>query len=225
MVKSGLLTPLLPRFLPRFLLRAVPGVLVLLLGLFVMSIAHASDVKITERTRYYAVSGPTIQALVKAMTKRGPYSQDHGRRAVGLADYKYRTRVTTLKKDGYCRVKKATITMQIIYFVPKLSRPKHLRARDHSKWRKIATMILRHERQHGRFYKRLAGELQRALLKMKPQKSCSKFKSIERKVRKELEKRDKSRNRRFDRAQYPPFNAGLAALAPNWRKYKYRRVS
>lgn len=201
------------------------GVLAVWLSISAISIGFASDVKITERTRYYSVSGPTVQALVKTMTKRGPFSEDHGKRAVGLADYTYRTRIKTSKKNGFCRVTKATVTMQIFYFVPKLSRPKQLRARDHSKWRRIAAMILRHERQHGRFYKRLAGELQRALLSMKPQKSCSKFKAMERKIRVKLEKRDKNRNRRFDRAQYPPFNAGLAALAPNWRKYKYRRVS
>lgn len=201
------------------------GVLTFVLGICAIAIGHASNLKITERTSYYSVSGPTVQALVKAMTRRGPYSEDHGRRAVGLADYKYRTNIKTHKKDGLCRVKSVSISMQIYYFVPKLSRPKQLRARDHSKWRRIASMILRHEKQHGRFYKRLAKELQVTLARMKPQKSCSKFKSMERKIRAKLEKRDKSRNRNFDRAQYPSFNAGLAALAPNWRKYKYRRVS
>lgn len=201
------------------------GVLTFVLGICAIAIGHASNLKITERTSYYSVSGPTVQALVKAMTRRGPYSEDHGRRAVGLADYKYRTNIKTHKKNGLCRVKSVSISMQIYYFVPKLSRPKQLRARDHSKWRRIASMILRHEKQHGRFYKRLAKELQVTLARMKPQKSCSKFKSMERKIRAKLEKRDKSRNRNFDRAQYPPFNAGLAALAPNWRKYKYRRVS
>ena len=201
------------------------GVLAFMLSICAMAAGHASNVKITERTRYYSVSGPNIQALVKAMTRRGPYSEDHGRRAVGLADYKYRTNVKTYKKDGLCRVKSVSISMQIYYFVPKLSQPKKLRARDHSKWRRIAAMILRHEKHHGRFYKRLANELQVTLARMKPQKSCSKFKVMEKKIRKRLEKRDKNRNRNFDRAQYPPFNAGLAALAPNWRKYKYRRVS
>ena len=174
----------------------------------------ASDLRIGETIRTYSVTGNSIQAVVKSMKRNGPMSQLHGRRALGMADYRYRTKVKTKKSNGVCRVMNATVSMQIYLTLPRLSSRARLNRRDASKWRRISSMIERHERHHARLYRRFANDLRRALLRMKPQRNCHDFRRLERQLTERLENLSKRRNRNFDRAQYRPFNRRLKRLAP-----------
>lgn len=188
--------------------------MVLFAGLTTPSIAMAGNVTISQHTRTYPASGGTIQAIVKSMKRNGPMSELHGRRALGMADYRYNTRVQTVQKGGLCRVSSAHVSMRIFYVLPKLTRRDSLSKSHFARWLKISSMIGRHERQHGRLYQQFARQLQSALSKMKPQKQCFTLKSQERQISKRLEQANINRNRRYDRAQYKPFNRRLKALAP-----------
>lgn len=174
----------------------------------------AADVNIRETIRTYSVTGNSIQAVVKSMKRNGPMSQLHGRRALAMADYRFKTSVKTKKYDGLCRVLGATVSMKIFLTMPRLSSRANLTSRDHKRWRAIHSMIERHERHHARLYRRFANELQRALLKMKPQSNCQILKKLKKKLTKRHEEISKRRNRIFDRAQYSPFNRRLKTLAP-----------
>ena len=180
--------------------------------------ADAGQVSISTHTRTYRVSGDTIQAVVKSMKRNGPNSELHGRRALGMADYRFRTRVKTTKRNGRCHVEDASVTMRISYILPRLSKPERLPRSHFNRWRQIHSMIERHEHQHGRYYRQFANELHRALRSMRPQSSCSAMKSQERKIRDRLEKISIRRNRNYDRGQYRPFNRRLKLLAPKRRQ-------
>lgn len=179
--------------------------------------AEAGPVSITEKTRTYRVSGDTIQAVVKSMKRNGPHSELHGRRALGMADYRFRTRLKTSKRDGRCHVDDASVTMRIIYILPRLSKPDRLSRNHFNRWRSIHAMIRRHEHQHGRFYRQFANELHRALRSIRAQAHCSAVKAQEKKIKKRLEQISIRRNRNFDRGQYRPFNRRLKLLAPKRR--------
>lgn len=193
------------------------AMLAVLLISMVISISHAAGLKITEKKRTYRVSGSSVQAIVRSMTRRGPVSKDHGKRALGLADFRYKTNIKTAKKNGQCRVISVTIDFQMFYIVPKHSSSSRIRSRDRSKWRRIKSMIESHERQHMRYYRQFASELHQALSAMKPQVNCARFKTQERRIRKKLERSNKNRNRRYDQVQKKPFNRRLDKYAPNWR--------
>ena len=182
-----------------------------------LSWAQAKNVSITYRTSTYRVSGDTIQAVVRSMKRNGPHSELHGRRALGMADYRYRTNIRTKQQKGTCRVEQAKVSMRIIYILPRLSRPERLRASHHRLWRSIRSMIVRHENQHGRYYRLFANQLQNALASIRPQKSCAAIRKLERQIKKRLEQANARRNRQFDRAQYRPFNSRLKRLAPKRR--------
>ncbi len=189
-------------------------ILLVMLSFGVGTMALAAGISVTERTRNYRVAGNNIQAVVRSMKRNGPLSQFHGRRALGLADYRYRTAIKTKVENGRCHVTDASIKLRIFYVLPKLSTSSKLNRRDQSKWRAISSMIKRHEDQHGRFYRRFAAELQKSLVNMKPQKNCNQFKKLEQQLRARHEKSNTRRNRSFDRNQYKPFNRRLKRLAP-----------
>lgn len=188
-------------------------------GVVLMAALHATntlaaDVTITERIQPYRVSGNTIQDVVKSMKRNGPVSELHGRRALGLADYWYRTNVKTKKADGLCRVTGVSVSMQVYLKWPELSRSSRLSSRDQRRWRQIRLMIERHERHHGRLYRQFAHELQRALARMKPRRDCGQFRKIEKQLKDRYEELNARRNRNYDRGQYKPFNRRLKLLAP-----------
>ncbi|MEP0944799.1 MAG: DUF922 domain-containing protein [Rhizobiaceae bacterium] len=178
---------------------------------------EAGQVTITTHTRTYRVSGDTIQAVVKSMKRNGPNSELHRRRALGMADYRFRTRLQTKTKNGRCHVEDASVTMHISYILPRLSKPERLPRRHLSRWRNIHSMIERHEHQHGRYYRQFAHDLHRALMSLRPQKNCSAVRTQDKRIRARLEKISIQRNRRYDRNQYRPFNRRLKLLAPKRR--------
>lgn len=192
------------------------GKLAIIIVMVLCVIADNATAKVTilEHTRTYRVSGNTIQAVVKSMKRNGPRSELHGRRALAMADYSYWPKVQLEQKKGLCRVSHATVSMRIYYVLPQLSRPQSLSRSHRSRWRRISSMITRHERQHGRLYRQFARQLQAALSKMPPRQSCAQLRSKQRQLTRRLEQANIHRNRRFDRAQYKPFNRRLKALAP-----------
>jgi predicted secreted Zn-dependent protease len=179
--------------------------------------AQAGQVEVTSHTRTYRVSGDTIQAVVRSMKRNGPNSELHGRRALGMADYRYRTRVRTKSKNGRCHVEDASVTMRISYILPRLSKPDRLPRSHLNRWRKVRAMIERHENQHGRYYRRFANDLHRSLRAISPQRNCAAVRALEKKIKTRLENISIQRNRRYDRGQYRPFNRRLKLLAPKRR--------
>ena len=173
----------------------------------------AAEVQIRERTFGYVVTGRSVHAVVSAMKRGGPHADD-GRRALGLADYRYRTRLHTEQWNGTCRVKRADVRMTIYYTLPRLSSSAKLSSRERARWNRILAMIRSHEKQHGRYYRQFANELHGALRRIPARKTCAEVHSRVREIRAKLVKRNKARNQRFDRAQYRPFNKRLKRLAP-----------
>lgn len=195
------------------MLRVVPFVGTVLLAV-ISADPGAAGLRVTEQIKTYSVTGSTIQAVVRSMKRNGPFSENHGRRALGLADFRYRTRLKTEQRKGRCHVRGADVTMRIWYIVPGLSSRARLSKRDAARWQRIRSMITAHERQHARLYRRFGKELAGALQKLKPAANCAQLTRQERLLRRRFEQRNMRRNRRFDRAQYGPFNARLRRLAP-----------
>lgn len=172
------------------------------------------EIKVTERIRTYTVTGSTIQEVVRSMKRRGPDSTLHGRRALGLSDFRHRTRMRTSRKEGRCQVVGVSISLRIYHTWPRLSKKSTLAKSHRARWRTIRRMIVRHERRHGALYRQFARELQLNLKRIPPQSQCSHLRDRQRSVTKKLLARDRKRNRRFDRIQYKPFNRRLKRLAP-----------
>ena len=179
--------------------------------------AIAGGVSIDQHTRTYGVSGDTIQEVVKSMKRNGPHSDLHGRRALGMADYRYRTNLRLKRESGSCKVEDASVSMRIWFIIPRLRNPEKLKRNHQSRWRRIRSMIVAHENQHGRYYRQFANQLHTALRTIRPQKDCSAVRRLEKQIKVRLEKANVRRNRAYDRGQYRPFNRRLKQLAPKRR--------
>ena len=173
-----------------------------------------ASVQFTVSKRSYSVSGNTVQEVVRSMKRNGPHSENHGRRALGLADFRHRVSLK-LKSDGnLCRVEQAKVRVRAWYIVPKLRKSASLRGAHLKRWRRISGMIDRHELQHIALYRRFANELHSGLRKLAAGPDCRYVRNKAKTLEKRLIKRNASRNRHYDRRQYGPFNRRLKLLAP-----------
>lgn len=158
-----------------------------------------ADVTVTERTKTYRVSGNTAAELARSMSKRGPYSRAHRARSWATAARDLRFQIDREFDNGQCRVTGADVRMKITYTMPRLSRTARLNERELSRWTRMTGLLEKHERVHGRFYRELAGKTHRALLRLKPTRSCSTLDKSALAEVKRLSAQDSERNQRFDR--------------------------
>ena len=172
-----------------------------------------AGVSISIRHKFFSVSGSSIQDVVRSLKRNGPLHRDIGRRAIGLADFRHRYRLTTTSEGGRCKVSKVHVSLRIILTLPRLSSRARLSARHGARWRTIEAMIRRHENRHAALYKQFARALERRLKRLRPAASCSALRSKARQIEKSEFERDRRRNRAYDRASYPAFNKRLKSLS------------
>ena len=161
--------------------------------------ASAQSVKITQSTKYYTITGKTAAEFAHSMSRRGPYSRQHRRRAWATAGRDLSFQLVRQKTSKSCRSRGAKVRMKITYTYPKLRGEKRLSSRQRKKWRRMIGLLRKHEQRHGSYYKQLANETYRALKKLKPARTCRQLEQQALKVVKKLAERDSRRNDRFDR--------------------------
>lgn len=157
-----------------------------------------ANVTVTERTKTYRVTGTTAAELARSMSKRGPYSKAHQSRAWATAARDLRFQIDRDFTNGRCRVTGAVVRMKITYTLPRLSRTARLSARERARWTRMTGLLEKHERVHGRFYKELASKTHRALLRVKPARTCRALDRSALAEVKRLSAEDTKRNQRFD---------------------------
>jgi len=120
--------------------RASPAITVFAAALFAASSASA-QVRETENTRYYAVRGQSVSALLAEMAAKGPdgfwaYSNWY------------------VNWSGSCDV-----TLEIIYTLPRWDDRAAASAELRGRWDRMITALVAHERQHAEHGRRAAHEI------------------------------------------------------------------
>ena len=159
--------------------------------------AEARDVRVSEATRFYAISGRTPADFAAAMSRNGPFSGQHRRRVWATASRTMRYRLDRRRQGGRCRVTRAEVTLKIDYTMPRLRGRVAGAAR--TKWNRMYKILNRHERVHGRYYKDLAKQTQAALARIKPQRSCASLDTVAARIVQRLSRKNQALNDRFDR--------------------------
>ena len=164
-------------------------------GLAVDNTASAK-VSIKTNTKFYKITGRTARDFAQSMTKRGPYSRQHRARAWATAARDLDFQITHKIVKGNCRVQSARVNLRITYTMPKLV--SKVSARERGKWKRMYGLLDRHEKVHGKLYRQLAHRADRALLRMKPAKSCRTLERNALKLVRKLSDADLRANDRFD---------------------------
>jgi predicted secreted Zn-dependent protease len=125
--------------------------------------AASAEVKVTERTANYAISGKTGTALLDAMDRRGP---KHGflTRAIAQTRYAISWRIEWGETSTACRVKRLDGDLAITYTYPRISgKPSADLAR---KWETFHAGVKKHEEMHGRLARQMATAAEKSVGKL-----------------------------------------------------------
>ncbi len=159
--------------------------------------AHA-EVKVREKTSFYRITGKSTAEFAQSMSRRGPYSRQHRKRAWATASRDMSYQLTRTKTKNGCRVKAVKVRMKIIYRMPKPRSLSGVSQRERRKWTQLYKLLERHERTHGKFYRRFANETKRKLMRLRPARNCRQLDRKAAAVVKALSEADSLRNDRFD---------------------------
>ena len=164
----------------------------------VSSASAFAGVSVSERVKYYTISGKTAPDFARAMSRRGPFDASKGRRAWATAARKMSYRLTRSPSGNGCRVTDADVAMTITLTLPKLRSPGRSNRSEVRKWKSMIDLLERHERVHVRYYRELAANTQRALLRLRPEKTCRELERKALKLVRDLSDKDTKRNQSFD---------------------------
>ncbi|MFD0917955.1 DUF922 domain-containing protein [Pseudahrensia aquimaris] len=179
---------------------ANPLIVGLAAGLFGFSLPTlaSAEVRITEKTKNYIITGTNARDFARSMSKKGPYSRQHRKRAWATASRDLTFQITRKKSRSGCRVRSVKVSLAIKYVLPKLASTRGVSARERKKWKRMKSLLVKHERTHGRFYKELAKKTERSIKRMAPAKSCQQLERNALKLAKKLSAEDSARNDLFD---------------------------
>jgi predicted secreted Zn-dependent protease len=160
--------------------------------------AQSRSLKISENTRYYKISGKNAAEFALSMSRKGPYSRQHRRRAWATASRDMTYQLFHKKSKNSCRIKSAKVKLKITYQMPKLSSTKRVSKRQRRKWRTMYNLLNKHERTHGLYYRQFAKKVYASLLKLKSTKTCRSLERSAARLVAKLGEADKKRNQAFD---------------------------
>ena len=171
---------------------------ILIFGVAGPAQAQKSSLKLSEQTNHYRIKGKSAPEFARSMSKRGPYSRQHGRRAWATATRDMTYQLFHRKSKGRCRVKAVKVKLKTTYVLPKLSSTRGVSKRQLQKWRRMHSLLKKHERTHGKFYKQFGQKVYASLRKMKAAKTCRQLDRNAAAIVARLGAEDKRRNVKFD---------------------------
>jgi len=159
---------------------------------------QAGEITIKEKTSFYRITGKTTADLAHSMSRRGPYSRQHRKRAWATASRDMSYQLTRQKIKKGCKVKAASVRLKISYKMPKPASLNGMTRRERRKWAKMYSLLDRHERTHGKFYRQFARNVQRKLKRLRPTRTCRQLDQKAAALVKKLSEADSLKNDRFD---------------------------
>ncbi len=161
-------------------------------------ISFAAPVKVKEKNKFYTIQGKTAAEFAVAMSKRGPYSRQHRKRAWATASRDLSYQLVRKRGSKGCSIRDVKVELEIVYTLPKLRNERSVSKRQRSKWRRMFNLLNKHEKVHGKLYKQFARNVRSQLLRMPRASSCRKLDRQATKIVSALSEKDSLTNDRFD---------------------------
>ncbi|MDI7863894.1 DUF922 domain-containing protein [Rhizobiaceae bacterium n13] len=171
-----------------------------------------AETVIRKSTSYFQVRGKTAEQLDKELSYRGPMTKSTGSRHPGATRIKFGGSVTYAQQGGRCRIDSAKITLSTQIILPEWKGRKGASKDLQLVWDTLARDIKRHEERHAEIARNYARSMEKAILKLPPQRTCAAMKAKVAKVsRDEIDRHDRDQMR-FDRIEAANFDSRMIRL-------------
>jgi len=185
------------------MIRIVFLMIVALHLVFGLSFQANAKVSVSEKNRYFNVTGKTGKQVYKQIRRRAPPELRRKRWiAATYAKYNYKQVAFGIKKNR-CVATKVNIHLKLTYLYPRWKNRNQGSKTLQKKWRSFEKGLVRHEKAHGRIFREMVQAIEREIRNTKSfaRNSCQNYiRSIKRKIR-VIEKRYSRKQDAFDRKE------------------------
>ncbi len=171
-----------------------------------------SETVIQKKTSYFQIRGSTAEDLDRELAYRGPVTKDTGSRHAGATKIKFGGEVTYAEKSGWCYVEKAKVTLDTHIILPQWKNRKGASKELRLIWDTLSRDIKRHEERHAEIARNAARSMEKAFLKLRPQKTCEEMQARVAKDSKDLIAKHDREQARFDRVEAANFDNRMIRL-------------
>lgn len=159
-----------------------------------------AKVRISERTKYYTVTGSTGRQLFKSITRRGP------RKGHAIATTRSLVQVKNMKfakRGSRCVVSSADVIVNLTYTLPRWKGSRRASPKLRRNWEGFSRLVKKHEDTHGRITREYARRLHKKVLGFtgRVSRGCADFGKRSQRALKLLQKGHRARHVRFDRRE------------------------
>lgn len=158
----------------------------------------SAQLKISESTEYYLITGRNATEFGDAMKRKGPTSVSTGQRAWATASHRVNYDLHEKRSGHLCNVTKPKVTMQIVLRLPKLQNQNAVEKKHLRTWKRMRSILEKHEAVHVRYYRQLGAEIEEGLKRLPAQSSCRKLRTKAARLVKKLKRKNRIKNERFD---------------------------
>lgn len=180
----------------------------------------AQAASVSKTYSYFAIGGTTLDELQQELTTRGPRVGAGGQRHPGATQMEFTTRLGYEQGRRNCRIAKAAVTVKAKIILPRWRKRSGAEQDVRLVWDTLSADIKRHEESHVSIARSHARELEQALLKLWPRKTCHDLAAKAQATTAAILKKHDEEQERFDRIENKNFEDRIVRLM----RYRIERI-
>ncbi len=188
-----------------------PVVMATTMTALLASLAHGETI-IHKSVTYFSIGGTTATDIDREMLKRGPFSNNTGRRHPGATQIKFNGSASFVKRGGSCVIGGAKVSLSTKLILPRWKNRRKATQEMALIWDTLAADIKRHEERHAEIARTHARGLEKTILSLSPTRDCATLKARVNRVSQEAMIAHDKDQMRFDRIESANFENRMIRL-------------
>ncbi len=159
----------------------------------------SSNIEYQEHTRYYDISGTTINQMLKSIQKNRP-AEYHLGNFDAYTDYKLHYGYSTIKSHGRCKLTKPKIRLTVTFVLPRWTSERTAPSKVIKEWHRYRRALIEHENGHKEIAAEAANAIESLFQSIPRSRSCHDLNQLFNHRASELERDFHQRQKDYDKA-------------------------
>lgn len=172
----------------------------------------AGSASLSKSYSYFNIDGKTLDEIQEQLDRHGPKLNSTGRRHPGATRMEFTTRIKYGENGKRCEIIEADVRVKAEVILPRWRAHRGSDSDTRLIWNTLSSDIKRHEESHVIIAKNHAQELETALMKLYPQRSCERAAAKAKETTNRILAKHDAAQARFDRVEGINFERRIMRL-------------
>lgn len=172
----------------------------------------AQSASLSKSYSYFNIGGHTMDEIQRELDRRGPKLNSTGRRHPGATLMEFKTSIKYGERGGRCEIVEAVVQVKAKVILPRWQSRRRSDGDTRLIWDTLSADIKRHEESHVVIAKNHARELEDALKKAYPQRTCDQAAAKAKEITNRIMAKHDAEQARFDRVEGINFERRILRL-------------